>query len=227
MNYGKMLGLLGGTFDPIHVGHFHAAEAARAALNLNRVQLIPSGKPPHRKHGAVANADHRLAMVRLAIQKHESYEVSEAETCRVGHSYTADTLRELHAEGWAPTQLFFILGLDAFADIATWREFPAVLDSAHFVVISRHGATENEILERLPIVQRRLRSPKEISDPALGTAIVPVKAWTRDVSSSGIRARLAHQQPIDGLVPPPVARYILEHHLYGKVGELNDEDGHD
>ena len=166
-------------------------------------------------------------MARLAVEGRAGYEVSEAETGRGGHSYTGDTLRALHAEGWGPAQLFFILGLDAFADIATWREFPAVLDGAHFVVITRAGATPNETLERLPVMQARVRAPGAIPDPASVTAIIPVEARTRDVSSSAIRERLAHGRPIDDLVPPAVARYIFEHYLYGAVGDLHDEHRHD
>ena len=218
------LGLLGGTFDPIHVGHLDAAETARRALGLDRVRLIPSGAPPHRLQGAATDPVHRLAMARLAVEERAGYEVSEAETGRAGRSYTADTLRALHAEGWGPLQLFFILGLDAFADIATWREFPAVLDGAHFVVITRPGATANETLDQLPVVRARVLAPGAIPDPASGTAIIPVEALTRDVSSSAIRERLVHGRPIGHLLPPPVARYIFEHHLYGAVGDLHDED---
>jgi nicotinate-nucleotide adenylyltransferase len=216
------LGLLGGTFDPIHLGHLDAAEAARTALGLDRMRLIPSGAPPHRP--VVANRIHRLAMARLAVEARLGYEVSEAETGRLGPSYTADTLRVLHAEGWKATQLFFVLGLDAFAEIAMWREFPAVLDDSHLVVITRSGTTPNQAIERLPVIKARLRRPGTPLDQTPGTVIIPVEAQTRNISSSGIRDRLARRQAIDHLVPPPVARYILDHRLYDAVGPLHDQN---
>ncbi len=224
MTRGTTLGVLGGTFDPIHVGHLDAAGAARATLGLDRVRLVPSGAPPHRPSPPVAGPDARLAMGRLAIAGHDGYEVSDAELTRAGRSYTADTLRVLAADGWTPTQLFFILGLDAFSEISTWHEFPAVLEGAHFVVIARPGATSNVAMEHLPVLRARLRTSITFHD-APGTAIIPIEARTRDVSSSGIRARLAAGESIDGLVPPPVARYIHKHHLYTPTGRLND--GHE
>jgi nicotinate-nucleotide adenylyltransferase len=115
--------------------------------------------------------------------------------------------------GWHASQIFFILGSDAFAEIATWREFPAVLDAANFVVIARPGTTLDAAATRMPSLRGRL-----------GTSIFLVEARTRDVSSSTIRARLAARQPIDDLVPAAVARHILAHHLYDAVDNLHGQD---
>jgi nicotinate-nucleotide adenylyltransferase len=219
----RRLGILGGTFDPIHFGHLDAADAARRALQLDHILLIPSSDPPHRPSDPLASGFHRFALVALAIQDEAALRASEMELARTGPSFTADTLRAIARQGWLPSQIFFILGSDAFAEIATWREFPAVLDTAQFVVIARPGTTLEAASARTPALRGRLRSAEETSD-ASGTSIFLVEARTRDVSSSTIRARLAARQPIDDLVPAAVARHIAAHHLYGAVDDLHGQD---
>jgi len=219
----RRLGLLGGTFDPIHYGHLDAAAAARASLDLDEVLFVPAHDQPLRTDEPRASGFHRFAMVTLAIADCAAYRASDMELVREGTSFTIDTLRQLHAEGWIPSQIFFILGSDAFAEIATWREFPAVLDAANFVVIARPGTTLDAAAAKTPALRGRLRSPDETSG-ASGTSIFLVEAHTRDVSSSSIRARLAARQPIDDLVPAAVARHIAAHHLYGAVNDLHGQD---
>jgi len=209
----RRLGILGGTFDPIHFGHLDAADAARRALQLDQVLLIPSFDPPHRPTDPMASGFHRFALVALAIQGNDALSASDMELTRTGPSYTADTLRAVAHQGWRPSQIFFILGSDAFAEIATWREYPAVLDTANFVVIARPGTTLDAATARTPSLRGRL-----------GQSIFLVEARTRDVSSSTIRARLATRQPIDDLVPAAVARHIAAHHLYGAVDDLHGQD---
>lgn len=209
----RRLGILGGTFDPVHFGHLDAADAARRALNLDQVWLIPSCDPPHRPVDPLASGYHRFALVALAVQGDETLRASDIELTRTGPSYTADTLRAVARQGWHASQIFFILGSDAFAEIATWREFPAVLDAANFVVIARPGTTLDAAAARTPSLRERL-----------GRSMFLVEARTRDVSSSTIRARLAARQPIDDLVPAAVARHIVAHHLYVAVGTLHGQD---
>ncbi len=222
MRTSRRLGLLGGTFDPIHYGHLDAADAATAALSLDEVLLIPARDPPHRASNPCATAFHRFALASMAVDGRSGYRVSDMEVGRQGPSYTSDTLRALHNEGWTASQLFFILGADAFAEIATWHEFPAVLDSAHFVVIARPGTTIEAALARTPDLRTRacMASQAESID-ATGTRIVLVEARTRDVSSTLVRQRLAARDSIVDLLPPAVARHIAAHHLYGAVGDLH------
>jgi nicotinate-nucleotide adenylyltransferase len=211
----RRLGVLGGTFDPIHFGHLDAAEAARSALALDEVLFVPSHDPPHRPVHPHATAFHRFALVALAIDNRTGCRVSDLEVRRPGNSYTADTLRSLRAAGWQPWELYFILGADAFAEIATWYEFPAVLDGAHFIIVARPGATIEAALARTPPnLRTRVRAVAADGAAAGPTAIFRVEAHTRDVSSTAIRARLAVRQPIEDLVPAPVARHIAAHHLY-------------
>jgi nicotinate-nucleotide adenylyltransferase len=225
MTASRRLGLLGGTFDPVHLGHLDAAEAARASLELDEVLFVPAHDPPHKPADPRASAFHRFALVALAIQEWPGYRVSDVEVTREGASYTVDTLRALHACGWPPSQLYFILGADAFAEIGAWREFPAVLDLAQFAVIARPGTTPEEALARTPELRSRARFPASRGwNDEEGTAIYLVEARTRDVSSTVIRARLAERKAIDDLVPAAVARHIISHHLYGAVDDLHGKD---
>jgi nicotinate-nucleotide adenylyltransferase len=201
--------VLGGTFDPIHYGHLDAASAARESLSLDEVLFLPAHDQPLRAHDPHATAFHRFAMVSLAINGCPSYRVSEMELVREGVSYTIDTLRDLHRQGWAASQLFFILGADACAEIANWRGFPDILDAARFVVVARPGTTIESALARTPGLRSRVSL---------------VETRTRDVSSTTIRQRLAAGDSIDDLVPAAVSRHILAHQLYGAVNDLHGED---
>lgn len=217
MTTATRLGLMGGTFDPIHRGHLDAAVAARARLGLDRVWLVPSRVPPHRPAQPVVSSFHRFAMAALAALEDEALEVSDLELRAAGPSYTAHTLAALHAAGYAPWQLFFIIGVDAFAEIATWFDYPRVLDAAHFVVVSRPGHRHDEVLGRAPSVRARVRDLRDGGSlPASlpTTAVIFIDAATTDVSSTTLRARLAAGQVVDDLVPASVARHIRRHALY-------------
>jgi nicotinate-nucleotide adenylyltransferase len=224
MSAARRLGVLGGTFDPIHVGHLDTAEAARHALRLDEVLFVPSHDPPHRPLDPRASAFHRFALVALAIDGHPMYRVSDMEVRRDGPSYTTDTLLALRTDGWQASQLFFILGADSFAEIATWRQFPAVLDAAHFVVIARPGTTLDAAAARTPEIAARLRRPDPELAKGPGTFVFLVEARTRDVSSTMIRARLEAGRPIDDLVPRAVERHIVAHRLYGAVDNLHGQE---
>ena len=197
------LGILGGTFDPIHLGHMAAADAAQRALSLDSILLVPSNIPPHRAQPATASAEDRLAMAQLAARAHPGWSVSRLEIDREGPSYTYDTLAELNKPG---TQLFFITGADAFAEIDTWSRYPAVLDLANFVVVSRPGITLDSLRERVPSAFR--------DRPSAPTRVILVEAHTPDISSTDIRRRVRAGHSLSGHVPDPVARYIAEHRLY-------------
>jgi nicotinate-nucleotide adenylyltransferase len=210
---GARIGVLGGTFDPIHVGHLDTAVAARDALDLDRIVIIPSHVPPHRDQ-PVASAYHRFAMAALAINGVHGMTISEEELCAPGPSYTADTLTRLHARGLTASQIFFITGADAFAEIETWSRYPQVLDLARFVVISRPGFVARSLPERMRALAPRMTTPEEQRAHETEASIFLVNARTRDVSSTDIRRRLTRGETITGLVPAPVEAHILEHALY-------------
>ena len=207
------VGILGGTLDPIHNGHLGAAQAARRALDLDHVLIMPARVPPHRQRGPAASAFHRFAMAALAASTLEHVAVSDADLSSDGPSYTALTLERLAHAGLNPARTFFITGADAFAEIETWYRYPGVLDLAHFIVISRPGRTAASVGAALPALQPRLRSPareRQASPPG----IYLVDADTPDVSSTDLRRRLAAGAPVTGLVPDVVERHIAQHGLY-------------
>lgn len=216
------VGVLGGTLDPIHCGHMAAAVAARDALDLAQVLVIPSRVPPHRTVQPQASAYHRFAMAALAVSSEPRIDVSDDELRSEGPSYTADTLDRLHAGGLAASRIFFILGADAFAEIATWRRYPEVVDLAHFVVVSRPGHRIETLHERLPALAARMRPADEAVRASAGPSIYLLQAPTPDVSSTIVRQRLARGATITGLVPPLVEAHIVKHHLY-RADELHGE----
>ena len=207
------VGLLGGTFDPIHIGHLEAASAARRALALDRVLLLPSRTPPHRSTEPRASVFHRFAMAALAAAECGML-VSDLEVRRDGPSYTALTLEALHRDGLAPAQLFFITGSDAFADVATWYDYPRILQLANFVVVSRPGAPRpSELIPNPDFLLPNPQSPTPEVNPA-APRVFSVEATTPDVSSTEIRRRAGAGESIDGLVPSSVAGHIRRHNLY-------------
>src|SRR5512139_1805103 len=223
MTRSNRLGLFGGTFDPIHVGHMDAADAARRALALDRVLFVPSHLPPHREADPRATMFHRFAMVALATNDEPAYETSDVEVRRAGTSYTHDTLIGLHAQGWAPSQLFFIIGTDAFAQIALWREFGRLVEGTNFAVVGRGGTTLDTALARTPSLTGRVRALPQAGEPSEETAVYLIDAATRDVSSTQIRTELAAGRSIAQLVPEAVERHIIRHGLYGAVDRLHGD----
>ena len=212
------LGVLGGTFDPIHNGHITAGLRAQAALHLDRVMLIPSRVPPHRATAVSASPEARLAMARLAAAEQQGWTASDIELTRDGPSYTFDTLTALRATStW---QFFFIIGADAFAEIATWSRYPAVLDLAHFAVVARPGITLHSLQARVPDLADRMTTPDEFkpeaarSLPDEKTRVILIETATPDVSSTEIRRRVRAGESIGDLVPESVAAYVSTHRLY-------------
>jgi len=226
MNAAARIGILGGTLDPIHVGHLDTALAARAALLLDRVIVMPSRVPPHRHHQPVASRYHRFAMAALAVNGREGLTVSDMELCAPGPSYTADTLSRFQAvSGRDATQIFFITGADAFAEIHTWHRYPEVLGLAHFVVVSRPGHPVQELPVRLPALASRMRLADAAKSAADSLAIHLVDAPTADVSSTEIRRRLGSGESLAGLVPPAVDTHIRQHGLYTSTADhLHGQD---
>lgn len=220
---GLRIGLLGGTLDPIHVGHIETARVAQRALELDRVVFLPSRVPPHRQHQPEASRYHRFAMTALAINGIDGLEAGDAELCAPGPSYTADTLVRLRASTGLPaTQIFFITGADAFAEIETWHRYPEVLDLSHFVVVSRPGFPAEAMKTRLPTLASRMAPATRVAECSGCAAVFLVDAPTPDVSSTEIRRRLRAKTSLAGLVPDAVAVHIRKHRLYTGDTPLTD-----
>lgn len=202
------IGVMGGTFDPIHIGHLAAAEEAREALGLERVLFIPNATPPFKLDGAAAPAGDRVAMVRLAIAANPAFEVSEAEIERGGVSYTADTIEALadaeRQAGRVP-ELTLILSAETLPDLPGWHEPARLVAACRIAVVPREGypAPDLEWLHRqLPGVEQRVDL---LDGPRL------------EISSTAIRERVAAGRSIRYLVPSVVERYVADHGLYRRA----------
>jgi nicotinate-nucleotide adenylyltransferase len=199
------IGIMGGTFDPIHVGHLAVAEEARDTLGLERILFIPAGQPPHKAPGSVSAAADRAAMIRLAIADNPAFELSTLEMDRPGPSYTSDTVDELRRQALAAGRepdLTLILSAETFRDLPAWHEPARLLAACRIAVVPREGypARDPEWLGlRFPGQADRIDL---LEGPRLG------------LSSTAIRARVSAGRSIRYLVPAAVAGYIADHDLY-------------
>lgn len=209
-----MIGLFGGTFDPVHLGHLDVARAACRTLGLERLWLIPAKLPPHRSQPVASEAD-RLAMLGLAIKADPAFEISTIELDSPSPSYTAHTLARLGADGSALDRWCFVTGADAFADIATWHDYPALLDRCHFAVVSRPGRPVGTLPAALPaLASRMILAGENPVPPASRPGIFLIDAPTAPVSSTSVRTAITRGLPLTGLVPDAVADYIASRRLY-------------
>jgi len=215
MNEARRVGVFGGTFDPIHCGHIDIGRAAESALGLSRVFLIPASVPPHRAQ-PYASEFHRFAMVAMSAAGRRGWRASDLELREDADtpSYTSGTLRRFHERGYSSSELFFVIGADAFTEIASWKDYPEILDRAHFAVVSRPGYSVVELPARLPLLARRMvRAPVD-QLTQVDPVIILIDAQAADVSSTDIRQRRAHGQSIAGMVELGVQQHIEQHGLY-------------
>jgi nicotinate-nucleotide adenylyltransferase len=212
----RRLGVFGGTFDPIHLAHLRCAEEAREILSLDRVLFIPSASPPH-KRGAVASGADRLAMVRRAIAGHTAFRASSIEIERPGRSYSIDTLRALRDDFPEPTKFVFLLGVDAFREIGTWKEYAGLFALADFAILSRPPHPISSPRNLLPVAARRhfcYDSKRRMLVHTSGNRIALLDVTSLDISASNIRQRVQRGESIRYLVPSSVERYLDQHQLY-------------
>ncbi len=193
----KRIGLFGGMFDPVHLGHLHAAREAAERLTLDTVIFIPASVPPHKKNGCYVEGRHRLAMLELATRTDARFAVSDYELCKEGTSYSYITVEHFKSE-FPADQLYFLIGDEAYALLHTWKSPERIRAAAEFVVVTREGTPppQDALYVRIPQVQ---------------------------VSSTQVRAALAAGTGADGLLPEAVAEYIKQNGLY--QGERYDGTG--
>ncbi len=196
------LGVMGGTFDPVHYGHLVAAEGVRHEHQLDEVLFVPAGRPPHKLSQKISEAKHRLSMTQLAVASNPFFSVSDIEARRAGPSYTYDTIREVSA-CYQPEEIFFITGTDAVLQILTWYRFADLLNLCYFVAVTRPGYDLANLMERLKTVP-----------PKLAERIQAVEVPALAISSSDIRLRVRDGQPIKYLLPDSVEEYIHNNRLY-------------
>ncbi|MGH7230479.1 MAG: nicotinate-nucleotide adenylyltransferase [Nitrospiraceae bacterium] len=222
------IGLLGGAFNPIHRCHLAMAAYTRDQLALDCILFIPTGDPPHKPSDALAPGHHRFEMVKLAIADEPSFDLSDVEIRRPIKSYSIDTVRALHADFGAETELFFLTGLDAFLEFPTWKEAPALLRACHFVVLGRPGSAFLS-LTGMPLLPPILRDALAALDdhrtrrldvqiPGGGSLIL---LWMPpcDVSASAIRRRLTQRLAVSNLLPASVESYIMRLNLYQEASD--------
>lgn len=213
------IGILGGTFDPVHLGHLRSAEEVCQELDLETVYLIPSASPPHKTERAVTPFRHRLAMTQVAADVSPCLEAVDLEGRRPGHSYSIETLRELCRFFGPDAEIFFILGMDAFLEISTWKEYEHLFDYAHFVIISRAGfETESPalsaVLSDLGVgIDVKAGGPDLFATPS-GKTVRRVSTTLMDISSTRIREMVMKSRSIRFLVPEGVDIYIAKNGLY-------------
>jgi nicotinate-nucleotide adenylyltransferase len=198
----RRIGVMGGTFDPIHHGHLVAAEEARWQFDLDRVVFVPAGRPWQKPVGVTPPED-RYQMTVIATASNPAFTVSRLEIDHPGPTYTVDTLRRLRADQEAGTRLYFIIGADAVLQILTWKEPDQVLAEAELIAATRPGFDLDLLVSRVPGGAARVH---RMEIPAL------------DISASDLRGRVARGAPIQYLVPDGVAHYIREHGLYRDLG---------
>lgn len=213
----KAIGILGGTFDPIHFGHLRLAEEMLELANLRQIRFIPTGTPPHRD-APQTSARHRSAMVRLAITDQPAFVLDEREVERTAPCYTVDTLRELRAELGAAQPLCLLMGGDAFLQLHTWHEWEQLFELAHIVVGYRPGFTLEERIhgataELQRHYQQRLCAANALSQQPCG-GITELAIPKLEISATDIRRRVAEGRTIRYLLPNAVADYIHQHQLY-------------
>jgi len=211
------VGVIGGTFDPVHLGHLALAEEAREALALERILFVPAAEPPHKRDREVTRAAHRVAMVELAIADNAAFELSRAELERPGPSFTVDTLTQLGADGGGPTApaLTLLLSAETFRELPTWREPQRILRLARVAVAPREG---------YPMPGRGWL---EEQFPGLADRVEFLDSPHLRVSASEIRARVAAGRSIRYLVPPAVDAYIRDNELYRAPAERRATSGLD
>ena len=200
------IGIMGGTFDPIHIGHLVSAEEARQQFSLDRVIFVPAGQPPHKETARITAAGHRYLMTTLAVMSNPHFFVSRYEVDKDEPSYTIDTVRYFAGREAGGARIFFITGADAVMEIVTWKDYDALLDACTVIAVSRPGYA----LDRLHEIAGEsyvavLRKVHMLEIPALA------------ISSTFIRERAALGKTIRYLTPEPVEQYIKKHHLYANV----------
>jgi nicotinate-nucleotide adenylyltransferase len=211
------IGLFGGTFDPIHWGHLRSAEEVAETFGLDRVYFIPASIPPHKRGQTTTPAEDRLQMVRLAVAGNSRFAVSTVEIQRAGVSYSIDTIRAFDRKRRKGDSLYFIIGLDAFREISTWKDYGEIFPLCNFIVTSRPGSKENDPLKGTGIAVKKLfcyDSKRKHYRHRSGTRILFIELTDIAISASEIRTLVEQGKSIRYLVPSAVEKYIRRRGLY-------------
>lgn len=196
------IGLMGGTFNPIHLGHLLISEYIRETFPLDKIIFIPSGNPPHKDLNLIVNAHHRYNMVELAIKDNPFFAISDIEVIRKGKSYTIDTIDEIK-KNYPDDSIYFIIGGDSLSNLSTWKDYETLLKKTNFILIDRHGFEENKLTRYI----------KELEDK-YGANIDYMDGPEIEISSTLIRENLINGKSIKYMVTKDVEDYIYNNSLY-------------
>jgi len=213
----QRVGVMGGTFDPVHLGHLRVAEETIEAMELDVLLFVPAAVPPHKLGKTTLPFEHRWQMLRAATEKHPRFKVSDLEQRLPGKSYTVVTLRKLSEAYGGKAELFFIVGMDAFLELDTWWHFSELFELAQMVVLRRYGFSESEmtrfLVERVSPLYTYSASDACFKHPHLLPAHYLSNTWL-DISSTRIRQLVKAGKSIRYLVLPEVMQYIYSNRLY-------------
>ncbi len=225
------IGIMGGTFDPIHLGHLRAAEEIYWAFGLDRIIFVPAARPPHKEEAVVASALHRYEMVSLATVFTPYFSVSPIELQREGKSYSVETVREFRKMTAPDTRLYFVVGVDAFLEMSAWREAEELLSLTQLIVTARPGWRLDEVERLLTADQRRLLGnptfaylkvgevePERVEKNPVPRPVLLVEVVSLDIASREIRQLVEEGRSIRHLVPDTVAAYMAKNRLYQRLG---------
>ncbi len=213
----KKIGLFGGTFNPIHFGHLRSAEEIYQSFQLDQVIFIPSAHPPHKKVEGIPPASLRAAMVRIAIADNAHFALSEVEVNRQGKSYSVETIGHFRQQFGLQTNLYFILGLDAFLEVNTWKQYTDLFELCHFIVMTRPGFEKNFSPEHLPVDLAGHFCYDEQEAGYIhrsGYGVFPKEITALDISSTKIRRNFQKGLSVKYLLSPAVEEFIYRHNLY-------------
>ena len=197
------IGIMGGTFDPLHYGHLVTAEEARTQFNLDKVIFVPTGNPPHKKNYSVSEPEHRFLMTVLAVMSNPFFTVSRTEIDRKGYSYAVDTVINFRKQYGSDAELFFITGADAILEILTWKNVQALMQECCFIAATRPGFNLEELNKK------SLEFPGDFQ-----RCVYFMQIPSLSISSTDIRQRVIKGQTIKYLMPEAVQQYIYKNNLY-------------
>ncbi len=203
----KRVGLLGGSFNPVHNGHLIIARAVAETLGLDRVILLPTKQPPHKRAGSLIDAEHRIAMVQLAIEGEPLFEFSDVDASRAAPTYTIDTIAHIRGELGLDTELYWIIGGDSLAELAAWYRAGELVDACHIVTALRPGT---DTIDFTNAALTAVFTSEQIARLQQGILETPMI----DISSTQVRRRCEAKQSIRYLVPDEVRKYINHNDLY-------------
>jgi nicotinate-nucleotide adenylyltransferase len=213
----KKIGLFGGTFNPIHFGHLRSAEEIYESLQLDRIIFIPAAYPPHKKNDRILPAFLRGEMVQLAIADNAHFSLSEVEFKRQGKSYSVETVGYFRRQFGMQADLYFILGLDAFLEVNTWKQYADLFKLCHFIIMTRPGFEKIFSAEHLPVELGKYFCYDEQKAGFIyrsGYGVFPKEITALDISSTKIRENFQKGRSVKYLLPPAVEEFIFKNKLY-------------